>query len=272
MASINIYQNIATAIVNGETKSEFDHPEIIRLILVPKQESFNKDSLHYYNRCSGVAISESIALTAGHCIFDEQQTFTPYLVRSTSFNQFEIIQSIDLKTEFEPEVIVPPVTTGPVPGCSLGIKPLFETKTLDITLLKFPKGTFKKFISLDTSYLYQLNATVELFGFGSKSNSFEAPLPMSPIRTEDLGYTQSKIMREGLNRLAIISSNLSGFADRGDSGGPIIANQKVIGILNTIEEKCETELGEDYAILNSFTFLSRPRVKDWIQKNLELLK
>jgi hypothetical protein len=259
LAGLALHSNIALAIVNGEIKSEFDQPEIIRLILVPADEEMNPDS--------GVAISESIVLTAGHCILDEENRYVPHMVRSIKQNQFEIIKSVNSKTEFIPEEIILIPQIGPVPGCSLGVKPLFETKTLDIALLKFPKKTFKSFLPIDTFYSFTPNSVVELFGFGSKISSFASPLPLPRINTNDLGSTQAQVMRSGHNRLATISNVSKGFADTGDSGGPVIANQKVIGILNTVEEKCETEFGEDYAILNSFTLISSQRVLDWILKN-----
>lgn len=45
----------------------------------------------------------------------------------------------------------------------------------------------------------------------------------------------------------------STWADSGDSGGPVLRNGKVIAILSTRHEKCETLYGEDYAIMNTAT-------------------
>ena len=38
---------------------------------------------------------------------------------------------------------------------------------------------------------------------------------------------------------------------------------------STVSERCETELGEDYAILNTATLLSAPESKDFILKGLK---
>lgn len=71
---------------------------------------------------------------------------------------------------------------------------------------------------------------------------------------------ESQVWRISNQRLAIRTENLAltAFAAPGDSGGPVFYKNQFIGILNTVEESCETLYGEDYGIINSVTYFSAP--------------
>jgi hypothetical protein len=254
------------SIVNGKNISENQLPEIKRLVLVPSSELINIDLINSYGRCSGVVISDHEILTAGHCVASSDGLMIPYVAYFDG-EKLKTLKPLNVISDFIPENLPETINDGPVRGCSTKIFPLFETKTLDLAILVFASNTFNYYLEMDFNSHFIIGDKVNFFGFGIQTGSFEAQLPLPIISRNDLGTTTAQIGKIGYTRSATISAVGTGFADQGDSGGPVISNNKIIGILNSIEERCETEFGDDYALKNGFTKLSSTKVKTWITKN-----
>ena len=71
----------------------------------------------------------------------------------------------------------------------------------------------------------------------------------------------TSIAKVSSQRIGMIARGLSPFATDGDSGGPVFHDGKIIAVMSTVSEYCETEFGEDYGILNTATLLSGFRFK-----------
>jgi hypothetical protein len=257
----------ALAIVMGHPESEVTHPQQIRLILIPNSNSEPAPALSSFSRCSGVAISDHEVLTAGHCVIDGAEPRRPTVARFKK-NKLETISPLNVITDYVSEVAPIQIQEGPVPGCSSHPRNFFESETLDIAIIIFPSHSFSDYLEIDTNTRLRPGDTVTYFGFGSKENSFISQILMPRISPNDLRSMTTRVSRSQNHSQASISTPLDPIADEGDSGGAVVHNNKVVGILNTVEEKCETELGQDFGYFNSFTNLSSPKVKAWLLNNL----
>jgi len=194
----------ARAIVNGVSVPDSQYPGAIKILLGqgfdPSGENVKIET------CSGVLISPSIALTAGHCLVgnDQNTKIALYSNRSEPFDHLvkaeksytELLPE-DVAEEFVPEPSLQPGQI--VAGCSVKISPVPKTKHLDLGLIKFSEAPIQNIDQIDFNY--------------------------SPL----------------------------------------------IGIMNTIEQNCETRFGEDYGIENTATFLSSIEARNFLDRGLKYL-
>ncbi|MES2770026.1 MAG: trypsin-like serine protease [Bdellovibrionota bacterium] len=266
------------AIVNGKELLNSQRPEVVRLILYKDKDSL-LDQVDN-GRCTGTAISDSLVLTAGHCVtgnFNEEKNNTIVLHRFKENKTEEIISVLQSYTEFIPEDLQKikdeqnkhGKTT---PGCSPGEKPMVLTKTPDLALLKFPNKTFRTWAQINFQKIHSAGDSIEFLGYGMTASSFEVSIPFSDPQPNDLRLGKSKIWRTGEKRFAIISQYLDPIGDIGDSGAPVFDNGQVTAVLSTLETKCETEYGEDYAIMNTAVALSSIEAIKFFSKALNKLE
>jgi hypothetical protein len=251
------------AIVNGEELHASQRPEIVRLLLY-KESSEKK--FEENGRCTGTAISDSLVLTAGHCItgFHNEKNDVIALHRFKNNDSEEIIPASKFYSEYVAEDLQSVkdeqnrnhATPDSVPGCSPGEKPLAHTQTLDLAILKFPEGTFKKWAQVNFAQVLNLKDQIELLGYGITISSYEASIPLADPLPSDLRLGKNQIWRTSEQRIGFTSQGNKPVADRGDSGAPIFYNGEVTAVVSTVEEKCETKFGSDYAIMNTATRLS----------------
>ncbi len=248
------------AIVNGKELLNSQRPEVVRLLLYKGSAINPVDN----GRCTGTAISDSLVLTAGHCVagnFNEEKNDIIVLHRFKENGAEEIVPALQFYTEFISEDLQKikdeqnkhGKTTA---GCSPGEKPMALTKTPDLALLKFPNKTFQTWAQINFQKIHTVGDSIEFLGYGKTTSSYEASIPLSDPRPNDLRLGKSKIWRVTEKRIAIISQHLDPIGDIGDSGAPFFDNGQVTAVLSTVETKCETEFGEDYAIMNTAVTLS----------------
>lgn len=213
----------AFAIVHGKYFNEGEVPAVKRLVLIPEKDSLDIKKISTYGRCTGVAISDSILITAGHCVSSDAGASVPHVVELTK-QQLKVTAPNKIITDYIPEDRPAEINNGPVPGCSQGKKDIFESKTLDLAIIAYPEKTFKHFVKIDFLSKLNINDKILFYGFGTIYNSFEIQMPIPLIHKRDLGVAEVRIDRVGITRAATVSNPLEPFADIGDSGGPVIRN------------------------------------------------
>ena len=253
------------AVVKGKNISPLEKPEVGLLALYdhPLKNPISLDNLPIPERCTGIFISDSLMLTAGHCVRrDNNQESNLYLYSWKVDGSFILISPLEIKTRYiYEELQVPDDKSNIVPGCSVGQKPLPLTKTDDIALIVFPKGTSKAWVAIDPDYIPQKNDPIEFYGYSLNTHSFETASLLVMPTIKSLHKGESKIWRWNNQRLAMIALEIESFASDGDSGGPVIINGKLVAIISTISTKCDTEFGEDYAVQNTSTRLTKENLK-----------
>lgn len=247
------------AIPNGQTLNSLEHPEIVRLLMYKQNE---EKLLVQSDTCSGVAISNFLVLTAGHCVTgkNNEGVKSVALHRFTSENKVEIILADSAYTEYIPEDLQKAKDEqnegAVVPGCVPRPKPILQTKTPDLAIIKFPNNTFKKWAQIDLAAVLNTGDDIEYFGYGVKTSSLVSAMPPMDPQPDDLRSAANKIWRTTEKRSAIIAPPMEAFADQGDSGAPVFHDGAVVGVMSTMDEKCETAYGDDYALMNTITNLS----------------
>ncbi len=258
--------SLALAIVNGQNTDIQMRPEIGLLVsfdepLNPTKlknygDRYSAQSLPVPNRCSGVFISDSKLLTAGHCVRSATGPVEVFLHRWDEKGKPFLLKSVSVLTPYVYENLKSPITYGPVPGCSPGLKPLPNSKTADLAVVEFPKGSSSKWVEVDPHYIPKLNDHYEYLGFGMTQNPYASQVIGTRPHTGDLNQGSGLLARFSDQRLELINFDSKPFAAEGDSGGPVFHAGKLIAILSTISTRCDTEFGEDYAIQNTATRLT----------------
>jgi len=246
---VTCLHSTAGAIVNGQSIDSKFHPEFGLL-------NFSENGPSQ-GRCSGFFINDSQLITAGHCVRGESGDRKFELIRINEDGVLRSVLPISVRSAYQHEEFIVASNTGKVPGCSIGEKPIFDTKTVDLALVEFPSGTSKKWLEIDLEYSPQENALLDYFGFGTHLNPFAMILPSLALPMDTLKFGQSALWRWTSSRLALLSPDTKAFAADGDSGAPVIFNGKVVAVVNTVGTKCDTEFGEDYAIQNTATRLTQ---------------
>ncbi|HWU41920.1 MAG TPA: trypsin-like serine protease, partial [Bdellovibrio sp.] len=133
---------------------------------------------------------------------------------------------------------------------------LIKTAEADIALVFFPPKTFKHWIEIDRTEVLP-GDHVSMYGFGFRNNSLVTPVLGPTLEKNGLSVSHS-IVAERANdqRFSVLNSDSEKFADAGDSGGAVLRNNRLVGIISTREQKCEDRYGSDYAILNSIIRLN----------------
>lgn len=245
----SVFQTEAFAVVNGQQIDLRNHPELGLL-------TFTANST-LSSRCSGFFINDSQFITAGHCVRDENGDRGVGLLRINENDDLNTVFPTAVFTAFVHEDLIPANAAGPVPGCSIGQKPIVNTKTLDLALINFPAGTSTQWLEIDLDYSPTESDVLDYYGFGTHINPFAMMMPSLAAPIEALRFGQSAIWRWTSTRLALLSPDTKPFAADGDSGAPVIKNGKVVAVMNTVGTKCDTEFGEDYAIQNTATRLTK---------------
>jgi hypothetical protein len=261
--SLIFLSSISLAVHQAPPVHDLERPEVIRLYSLNENTYKNLQSFanEYNNWCTAVAISDSQALTAGHCLFPELSDLElePYYVQITPNGNAHVVKALSFKTDYKREKFDYPYDPniryheGYVKGCQKGPIPLFETRKRDFAIVDFPKGTFTKWWEVDFKNPLKIGDQVEFWGYGVKFNSFVRS-PMSPnLKSGALGRGMAIISQINGQRVGFETPVEGQWADSGDSGGPVLRDGKVVGIMATRHEKCETPEGSDYMILNTAT-------------------
>ena len=259
----------AQAVVNGVAENANQHPEVALLILSKEKLPPNKlfiSSLAEYGICSGAFVSDRIAISAGHCLENEGAELFPYLATATG-NGYVLTAPIATATDYAYEDLEG-VTEEKV--CSPGPKPLPVTKTPDISVLLFPAQTASKWFTISVTYSPKENDSVRYFGYGTNDNPFSG-VGGFLIKEPTLRSGSSEVWRTSAQRIGFVNEVSKPFAADGDSGGPVIVGDKLVGVMSTISERCKTQFGEDYAILNTSSLFSNEQAKAFLKKAIHKL-
>lgn len=261
---IFLLSSYSLAIHRGESLNDHEKPEIWRLYAVPFGTIIDTPQdliTHSLEWCTAVAISNSQALSAAHCVYnlDQKSHYDVWLFQVGAFSnpiKVDKILSGNYKGSLEPASYDPQTRYHPdyIPGCRPGPVPLLNSQEPDLALLEFANGTFLTWSEINYEYHPKIGDEVEFWGHGERNNSLIGSSRLrANITEESLSRAKTKIESFNLQRLGFSSPLLSKWADIGDSGGPVYYKNQLIAILSTMEEKCESETGHDYSILNTAT-------------------
>lgn len=252
----------AGAVVNGYGIEPLQRPEVGFLVAYDQKISENgEENLPIPERCTGVFISDYQMLTAGHCVRDAKGEKNLYLFKWDKNGRGYVVSPLRVTTNYIYEELIDPPTTGPVPGCSPGLKPIPKTQTEDIALIEFPRNTTTKWFPLNLNYQPQEKMWMEYYGFGITQNPYASQVLSNRPSDKDLHVGSSALWRWSEQRIVMLAPDTRSFAAPGDSGGPVLADGHVVAIMSTVGTKCDTEFGEDYAIQNSATRLSAEKLR-----------
>lgn len=258
------------AIVNAPAMNSSLAPGVALLVLakhqLQPQELFVK-SLSDLGVCSGAFISDRLVITAGHCLKDESSPLFPYLAKSTK-DGYQLTAPLATATDYVFENLENPKEPH---ICTPGPKPLPYTQTSDVALLLFKPETSAQWFAVESSYKPNHDDKLVFFGYGTDQSPFDG-VGSVIVKSPQLRMGSAEVWRYTSQRVGFVNYITSPFAADGDSGGPILFNGKIIAVLSTISERCETEFGEDYAILNTGSLLSDARTKQFFKKTLTYFK
>lgn len=130
-----------------------------------------------------------------------------------------------------------------VGGCSARLKPLPETKTLDLALILFPPQTSDRWFEINPSYVPAVGDKLVYFGFGSTIDPFTNSGVIGIRKSAPaLRFSQSKVWRASQQRVGFVAPQHLAFAAEGDSGGPVLVDRKLVGVVSTLSERCEIKV------------------------------
>ena len=254
----------ALAVVNGKIHMATEKPEVLRTFqfLKDPKDSIQSQNLNHFMResesqCTAVAISHFQAITAGHCVLDERgKPFQTWVLRWKDDKTWFAVKALGFRSRYIYQDLTPePIVNTTVPGCSKDIKvkvPLSNTK--DLAILTFSAQTFSSWVKIGSPRDVKIGSTLKIFGYGAHQETSNGGSMVSKTpKIDDLRSFTSAVKKMNSQRWAISADALSAYAEQGDSGAPAFLNDQLVGLVSTVQPKCETEFGEDYEIMNSIT-------------------
>lgn len=255
----------AFAINGGVTADESLYPSVVRVFAYDDDKLSDIDG--FSGRCTGVIISDRAVLTAGHCLLTNSE-FSKRSLAVMRYNEDGELQREITKnfiSRFDPETILPDMydpngsSEGYVPGCYQSPVAMMRTDFTDMGVLIFPAGTFDRWANLAVSSP-RAHEEVEFFGHGYRHNSFTNPMMLGDIdhvSPETFATAKAHVWPQmNEQRFGFVTKQGGQWADHGDSGGPVFYKGKLVGLMSTVGEFCETPFGEDYAIINTVSKVS----------------
>jgi hypothetical protein len=263
------------AIVHGTKIAAHAYTDVGKIVTV------DTDGVTPLSKCSGVFISPQFFLTAGHCVHDGKISFdsdsfrlvtrtqkaisndAKQLVPGTAYTEF----TDDLSALFKAEHVPDP---NAVSGCSLQEIPVIHTQTPDLALIRFDQATPGAVATLSET-IPQIGDSIQYVGYGSTElDPFDEMSALIDAFEDALTVHKSsgaaKIWRMNDQRLAFKENVEGQYASFGDSGTPVYRDGKVVGLLSTIDENCETKFGTDYGIEVTATLLGTPEAKAFLAR------
>jgi len=224
------------AIVNGSVLDNEDYPSVIRILqLSPKEND--------YSKCTATFITKKIAITAGHCVFENDYVYWH--------------QSKDQKIEDMNKAKV--ITNWYQHNENQLVNPL------DVALIEFQEEIGTVEFSID--FKPRAHSILKYVGYGSEKNPFVDVMAYLERWTEfRKNWGQSKISKESENHYLLLSNEARSFAASGDSGAPLIENDRIVGILNAAERN---EVDGEYGVINYVLRLDHPLVQFLIEPYLK---
>jgi V8-like Glu-specific endopeptidase len=267
-----VFSTPCFAIVNGVPLRFDAKPDVIRINI--ERTSIYDPQIQSESSCTAVVVDSDLIVTAGHCVSVSAEG----KVTNLTYNQFlqngspVQIPSLKIYTKYVNEEFKDNRPNQWISGCSLTPKQVPTSKTPDLALIRFPPNTFSSFAIIDSGSELQVNDILEYYGYGIHESSFSSMIPYRSALPTDLRYATNMIWRMNSQRIVMKAETTANFADHGDSGAPLYRNGKVVAIMSTIDEHCETEYGSDYAILNTAVSLTTQEAVKFFEEGLANLQ
>lgn len=248
--------NNSYAVVNGQEGSLYESI-IVRIVVSAQAAQKSEMTLQELKKseiCTGTFVSSNQILTAGHCVFNslEKKQFLYLAVEQKEKNKFILKKLNLLKSQWQPEEVEQKIEPGSI--CVKPGMPLFRTKTKDIAILESPNFRSRHWLTISNKRPY-VGQKILFAGYGIKRNPFEGVQGLGLMNDLKLTFGENVVREVNSQRFSFKADIMKAFAADGDSGSPIIADDKIIGVMSTVSEHCESEFGEDYGILNTATLV-----------------
>lgn len=216
-------------IVGGQLEN--GHPEVLRAFIgkVPDKDAVFRGGEVRLRVCTGVVISDSVMLMAGHCITEKALTEGVSVEKSSA-------------AAASASNLISTVIIGY--NALRGVERINPSSArYDLAAVVYPKGSFKPpFVNLASA---QKGDIVKLVGYGA--SSFEDIVANLPVDGRKRSGTNTLI--DGKNGLYFIEANIksknlpnNAVAAFGDSGGPVYRGGELIGIVAGLYFKNERGL------------------------------
>ncbi len=268
----------ANAIVNGKDVGLKIHPEAAKILITARNAQNNKMTF----ACTGVFISNSVLLTAGHCAPDvlSGERINPKNIILYSFGDKPLkhpVHAIAFDSQFSltGEEIGRQLAARDqkfkkyllqAPNCYSVPLPLLSPNSPDLALISFPPHTSDHFTKVDFNYVPHLGDKVSFVGFGTSVDPFAYGSFGGSLNTQKRLGT-STVMRVSDEYAGIKAPANKAYAAPGDSGSPVYYNGQLVGIMSYMDTDCESKWGSDFGILNTFTYFSSKNAAQFLMNS-----
>lgn len=256
--------NPAWSVVNGELVNNDNQDFAVFPLIVTRYpllgfNTFTATEITQQEICTGVAISHSELITAGHCLRSDDGK--PLFVSLAHWNHAQNVYNLihpDTHFVFFDHREDRPVNPGAI--CPKYPFILPNAHFADLAIIKFRPHTFSKWHQISRRRdILKVGAEIKFYGYGITENPFFGnPRLMMNRGRPVLRGGSARLWKLVQRRIGWLSFLHEPFAADGDSGGPVFYQGQLIGIINSVSEYCSDETGSDYAILNTVSLLSVP--------------
>lgn len=245
------------SIVNGYPVVDELESQTIFPLVVSRQPLYDLltislAKLSQHEICTGVAISDTELITAGHCVRSEsaEALFVSLVHWDKVLERYRLIHPLS-HVAFYDQRDDQPINPGAI--CPKYPYVLPNAHFADLAIIKFRPFTFSKWHRISQRRDILTNgATITFYGYGISENPFFGSSRLLLQReTPKLRKGRAKIWEVVQQRMGWLSFLHESYAADGDSGGPVFFQDQLIGNINSVSEYCSDATGSDYAILNT---------------------
>lgn len=238
----------AQAVVHGQPVPDGHMKSVVKIVTLDAKGDI-------YSSCTGVFITDSVVLTAGHCVIGSPRICLHAVGNEALASRVCTSQSYTEAVEDEADKE--------------------DGSYLDLGLVKFPAGTAPEVAAINFSPDLTIGRALSFVGYGTIYESFvdmaAAIIDGPDVVHKNIGI--SSVDSVDTNFISLFQQETGTFADNGDSGSPVFADGKVIGIMVTAYRdehvNPHPETGSLYGVYNQIVRLDTPRAQSFLSKNVK---